>query len=396
MVPVMLELQARGHVVSLRTLTSEVAAMRQLGFDASPVAAAIEADPHDDHEATTPLAALKRAVATLCRRGPHEVAELREAITELQPDVVLLDINCFGGHAAAEEWGGPWGIWTSYPFPFPSRDVPPFGPGLPPAQGPLGRVRDAIAAPFVVRPYERLLTSMAREVRADVGLPALSRGMDLLTRPPLNLYMTAEPFEYARSDWPANVRMIGACEWEPASDAPELYTEPGDPLVLVTTSSEFQDDGVLARTALDALAGEPLRVVVTVPAGDPADYPAPPNATVVRFTPHGPLLNRAACAITHGGMGATQKALARGVPVCVVPFGRDQLEVARRVDHAQAGTRLPARRLNPERLRAAVLEAIARRDGAARVAAGYDAAGGPQAAADAIEKLLPARTGFVA
>ena len=29
-------------------------------------------------------------------------------------------------------------------------------------------------------------------------------------------------------------------------------------------------------------------------------------------------------------MGATQKALAHGVPVCAVPFGRDQFEVARR------------------------------------------------------------------
>jgi hypothetical protein len=36
-------------------------------------------------------------------------------------------------------------------------------------------------------------------------------------------------------------------------------------------------------------------------------------------------------------MGATQKALAHGVPVCAVPFGRDQLEVARRVEVAAAG-----------------------------------------------------------
>jgi UDP:flavonoid glycosyltransferase YjiC (YdhE family) len=87
-------------------------------------------------------------------------------------------------------------------------------------------------------------------------------------------------------------------------------------------------------------------------------------------------------------MGATQKALAHGVPVCAVPFGRDQMEVARRVEVAGAGTRLPARRLRPDRLRAAVLEASQRRDGAARVAAGYAAAGGAQAAADALEGRL--------
>jgi UDP:flavonoid glycosyltransferase YjiC (YdhE family) len=87
-------------------------------------------------------------------------------------------------------------------------------------------------------------------------------------------------------------------------------------------------------------------------------------------------------------MGATQKALALGVPVCAVPFGRDQLEVARRVAVAQAGTRVPARRLTPDRLRAAVLEAMDCRDGAVRVAAGYAAAGGPPVAADALESHL--------
>jgi UDP:flavonoid glycosyltransferase YjiC (YdhE family) len=71
-----------------------------------------------------------------------------------------------------------------------------------------------------------------------------------------------------------------------------------------------------------------------------------------------PNLERAACAIiTHGEAGATQNALAAGVPVCVVPFGRDQLEVARRVAIAGAGTRLPAPRLDPERLRRRVREA---------------------------------------
>lgn len=62
---------------------------------------------------------------------------------------------------------------------------------------------------------------------------------------------------------------------------------------------------------------------------------APRNAHVLPFTPHAPILDRPVCAITHGGIGATQKALARGVPVCAVPFGRDQLEVARRVEVAR-------------------------------------------------------------
>jgi UDP:flavonoid glycosyltransferase YjiC (YdhE family) len=62
--------------------------------------------------------------------------------------------------------------------------------------------------------------------------------------------------------------------------------------------------------------------------------------------------------------------------------------VARRVYLARAGTRLAASRLNPTRLRAAALEAMSRRDGAQRLADAFAGAGGPAAAADALEHKL--------
>ena len=53
------------------------------------------------------------------------------------------------------------------------------------------------------------------------------------------------------------------------------------------------------------------------------------------------------------------------MPVCVVPFGRDQHEVAMRVAVARCGTRLPAAKLTPQRLRAKVFEAMTMTDGGA-------------------------------
>ncbi len=138
------------------------------------------------------------------------------------------------------------------------------------------------------------------------------------------------------------MRLIGPCAWDPPAEARAWLEQVDRPTVLVSTSSEFQDDGRLVRTALEALAGEDVQVVATLPSTEqPGRVPA--NARVEPFLPHAPILERAACAITHGGAGVTQKALAAGVPVCVVPFGRDQLEVARRVEVAAAGTRLPRR-----------------------------------------------------
>jgi MGT family glycosyltransferase len=160
-----------------------------------------------------------------------------------------------------------------------------------------------------------------------------------------------------------------------------------DPVVLVTCSTEHQRDKRLLHVALEALPAAGMSVIGTSAAHDPRAFNAPPGSKVVRFVPHDAVLERAACVVCHGGMGITQKALAAGVPVVVVPFGRDQLETARRVEFAGAGVRLSPRRLTPGRLAEAVRIAIGRRAGARKVADAFGAAGGPAAAADAIEAI---------
>lgn len=391
--PILDELRRRGHQIALRTLSTQIPLMRERGFDASAIDAKVEAIALEDWHTRSPRAALACAVRCFSARAEYDAPDLRRAIAEEHPDALIADINSWGALAAAEAWGGPWAAFCPYPLALRTRDAPPFGPGLPPARGPIGRLRDRLLRPLVVGAMEKAMLPRLNAVRIQLGLAPLAEIDELFRCPPLLIYMTAEPFEYPRADWPKSVVMVGPCEWEPPSDAPAWLDDITRPIVLVTTSSEFQDDGRLIQTAFDALADEPIAVVATLPAGDPTRFHPPANARIERFVPHGPLLDRAICAITHGGMGATQKALARGVPVCVVPFGRDQLEVARRVEVAAAGTRLPASRLRPDRLRARVIEAIARADGAKQVAAAFAAAGGPSAAADALETrlLVPTR-----
>ena len=55
---------------------------------------------------------------------------------------------------------------------------------------------------------------------------------------------------------------------------------------------------------------------------------------------------------------------------------------------ADVGIRLPAGRLRPDRLRAAVREAMTKRAGAERIASVFAADGGPKAAVEALEELL--------
>jgi MGT family glycosyltransferase len=329
-------------------------------------------------------------VATFAARAEHELDDLAAAIDAERPDLLLVDYNCWGATARAEQTGRPWALFMPYFLPWRLPGLPPFGPGLEPRHDLVGRARDTLLRFVIGRVVNRNLPRL-NQVRARVGLAPLDDMAEQGRAAPCLLYYTAEPFEYACAARPARVKLIGPGQWEPPGAAPPWLLTIDKPIVLVTCSTEFQNDGRLIATALTALAHEDVFVIATAAAIDPASFTVPANARVERFLAHGPILQRASCVVCHGGMGITQKALAAGVPVCVVPFGRDQLEVAAHVRVAGAGVSLRPARLRADRLRAAVREARARKNGAARVAAAFRAAGGAPAAADALEALLPAQ-----
>jgi MGT family glycosyltransferase len=384
----MIELQRRGHRVVLKTLDDGVTIGRDVGVESSAIDPRIEAAVMTDWMETNGRAALKAAFNVFGRRAAYEVDDLRGAISQVRPDAVLVDANCWGAAAAADAGSVPWlSFWPFTPF-LRSRGVPPFGPGLRPWSGLLGRLRDEALRPLVTGALNDAMLGPVNAVRETAGVEAVRSVDELLRRASLMLVATGEPLEYPHPDWGDRVELIGPCEFDPPAPAPQWLTEIDQPIVLVTTSSDRQADSQLPVAAMAALADEPVRVVATYPSGVPDGLVAPPNAVVKQFVPHGMVLDRAVCAITHGGMGATQKALARGVPVCVVPYGRDQFEVARRVEVSGGGTRLPAKKLTAVRLKSKVLQAMSMTSGAQRVADGFKRTGGVARGADVVERRL--------
>ncbi|HYM54755.1 MAG TPA: nucleotide disphospho-sugar-binding domain-containing protein [Solirubrobacteraceae bacterium] len=383
----MAALAERGHQASVCTLSDELEHLRQMGIEASPIDRLIEDNQLKDWRERSPISGALSVLSTIAARADGDARDLERAIARQNPDVLLVDINCRGAAAAAEASGRPWAIYSPYLLPLPSRDAPPVGLGFAPIDGPLGLVRNAVANRLASTFLDRRVMPSINALRLRHGLPPLGRYRDLLERPPLLLVLTAEGFEYPRSDWPANARLVGPVNWAPPLQTPAWLANASDPLVLVTCSTERQDDERLVRVALQALPSAGMSVIATTAAHDPRGFDAPPGSRVVRFLPHEAVLERAACVVCHGGMGITQKALAAGVPVVAVPFRRDQHDTARRVEVAEAGARLSSRRLTPDRLLDAVRTAMGRRAGAQRVSRAYAEAGGQAAAADAIEAI---------
>ena len=386
-VPILRELQRRGNTVVLRTSAADVALMRELGFTAEPISPEIEALTMDDYRAPTQMKAIDRAIHVFTRRAVLEIPELRRAIDAESPDALLLDTHAWGAAVVAEAWGGPWAIFQHFPIPLPSKEVPPFGPGFKPAEGAIGRLRDRLLRPIIYAGFARAILPPINEVRREAGLPPIRDVTELYTRVPLVLYPTSKAFEYPRTDWPDSFCFIGPIAWDPPAESPEWIDSIARPLVLVTTSSVFQDDGALVQVSLAGLADEDVEVIATMPAGA-GSFPVPANARVEEFVPHSQLLPRAEVVVTHGGMGATQKALTAGVPVVVVPWGRDQAEVGRRAEAAGVGVFLPKRKLTPEALRDAVQRARALKPAAEAFSDRMKREGGAPLAADRLEQLV--------
>ncbi len=391
MMDVALALRSAGHRVVLQTLSDERERVVAEGLEHRAIAAEIEALHLEDYRGANPMAQVRAAFDGWSARAPFEVTDLRASIADLEPDLLVVDANTWGAAAVAETRGRPWAMFLPYALPVASPETPAFGPGFAPPRNALDRLRDravwAALAGATRAPLRRL-----RALRAQIGAPPLGGYQDLFGRADALLYRTAEPFEYPRSRWPANVHPIGPGLWAPPGEAPAWLHDLPRPRTLVSVSTEYQDDGAIVSAALEALRDEPGSVVVTTSALDPAGFEAPHDRVrIVRFLPHAAVIPLMDVVVTHGGMGTTQRALAAGVPVCVVPWGRDQSESARRAEVSGAGTMLPKARLTPERLREAVREARTRKAGAERVAAAFRAAGGTGRAVEVLEGLMGGR-----
>ena len=84
------------------------------------------------------------------------------------------------------------------------------------------------------------------------------------------------------------------------------------PLVLVSFSTGFEQRNLdKVQRTLDALAEEPARVVATTGGiVAPNEVAAPPNAIVINYAAHDPILSRARLVIGHGGHGTAMLSFA--------------------------------------------------------------------------------------
>jgi MGT family glycosyltransferase len=319
-----------------------------------------ETDLLKDWETRNPLTLWARVRDRLLVGPAREFC--RDVLEELHreaADVVVVDTMIPSARFGAEAARVPAVIVMHGPYMVPRGDVPPLGTGFMPARGRLGRLRDRSAAALALAVFRSGLPAL-NQARAEFGLAPLRDGLDLMGRADRILVCSSPSFDFAPGSVPANVRYVGPQldDAARAASGNPWAGPPGRPLVLVGLSSTvMRQEGLLQRAA-NALGQLQVRGLVTTgPAVDPEVIAAPPNVTVTRWVRHADVLPHCSAVITHGGHGTVMKALIAGVPLVVVPLGRDQPDNAARVVYAGAGIRL-RKKASVSALRAAVAQVI--------------------------------------
>jgi MGT family glycosyltransferase len=398
--PVTSELVRCGHDVLVLGHSCQRPRVEATGAAFTPFRYAPDADASSpdtdlirDWEARTPIGAFARLRDNLMFGPALEFA--RDVVAEAErdrPAVIVFDYLLAGAGIGAEAVGVPSVSMIHGVYPLPLRGVPPFGQGLMPARGPLGRLRDVVLARGLARSFAPGLRPV-NAARRELGLKPVDDVLEQPTRADLNLVLTSPAFDFAgRAKLPANVRYAGPVlnreappEWSSAWPVDDRR-----PLVLASFSTTFQDQRDLARRVLSALDGIAVRGLLTTgPALDVSGLPVPENVKVVEFAPHAAVLPHARLAITHAGLGTVHAALAAGVPLICIPNGRDQNDNAARVVAAGAGIRL-SRRVSSAKLRRAIVRALdddSLEQGAASLAAAFARENGAARAAGEIEEI---------
>lgn len=161
-----------------------------------------------------------------------------------------------------------------------------------------------------------------------------------------------------------SVKSAGLPDWWPGNSDPLVYVTFG------TVAPTMPGMVPLYRAVLDAVAGLPVRVLVTVGRTlDIAQFGVPPgNVRIERWVVQHDVMAQAVLVVCHGGAGTTLGALAAGVPLVVFPLFADQAANAACVARAGAGVAVFAtgaaaaqRSIESDdsaRLRAAILQVL--------------------------------------
>ncbi|MEU5977485.1 macrolide family glycosyltransferase [Streptomyces sp. NPDC047315] len=240
-------------------------------------------------------------------------------------------------------------------------------------------------------PTMRGLAADCARFSAEYGV-TFDPGRDMDVVEGLNLVLVPREFQPAGDTFDGRFHFVGpsvgrreeAGSWSPsASGRPLLYVSLGS---VLTGRPEFY------RACVDAFAGGPWQVAMTVGGLDPAVLGTlPPNIDARPWFPQPAVLRQADAFVTHAGMNSTMEGLYYGVGLVAVPHTPEQAVNARRLAELGLGEQLALAETTAVSLRSTVTRVAASavvRANLERMRGHIGDSGGAVHGADLVEKYL--------
>jgi MGT family glycosyltransferase len=180
----------------------------------------------------------------------------------------------------------------------------------------------------------------------------------MLERAAMVLALTPEQFDVPGPSVNPHTHYIGPI-LDPETAGAEFVPGPADsrPLVLISLGTTTQAQDRALPPIVQALAGLPVRGLLTLGGVGVGPLPEAPNVVVHDWLPHRQVLGATAVVVSHGGLSTVMASLAHGVPMVCIPQGRDQGLNAERVQACGAGIAL-APQASPHEIAAAIDEVL--------------------------------------
>ena len=268
-------------------------------------------------------------------RGADTLDEIKRAPT----DGLLTDTALFGSVLAAEAAYIPCALLSPTISLRPLPGVPPIGSGLAAPRTPAERIRvEAANSRFVAVMNEWL--PILNEARASLQLAPSGHVLELFDRPARLLIAMSAAFDFPADCLPSNVRYVGPLldsDWSEPWIIP--WSHGSDrPRALVSFSTTNQDQADVLQRTVNAIGRIEMDAVATLgPALKDVSLHAPANVILLPSAPHDAVMKEVSLVVTHGGHGTVSRALLHGLPLLVMPMGRDQDDIAARVEACGVG-----------------------------------------------------------
>ncbi len=312
-----------------------------------------------------------------------DVTHIEYAMRDFAPDILVANLFALGAYIVRERTGVPLCVMgmAAYLWPRRSGSRPVF-----PQCESLARWRCQGALDFL-DDARALFSLSSRHSNGDAS-PLLG---DVF------LLRSVAELECEPESLPAEVRLVGACEWEPRLDADAVWqdlcaqTVADRGRVLYVHHGRAFGEPSFWPPLVEALEKRPFRVFASVGRMDSSTGISPSSFVVRGHVPQGVVLPHADLVVSGAHSSVMLGALTHGVPSVVLPHnGGEMPDNAARLERARCAVRLDPYTVTAPVMRGAIdaaLEDEFLRTNAHRLREAFQRVEGFRAAADAVERL---------